>query len=186
MPYDNKPHWTIKFKPVTSRAERRRNAKASRSIECVLLRGDHIKAPLAKFKTLAQIHPNKKADEIEQSRFWRSVIESFAAISPELVDAETMEGLFKKILAQVPYVEPAVSAPVLDDELARPIKRAKLSDLRGTPESPSLWAQFRRKAQEIESSEQPTVPPLRFPPELFSRGRQVALRAMVKKIVSEG
>jgi hypothetical protein len=184
MPGDDSPHWNVKMNKVASRKERKKTSKASRRLECVLLRGDYLKAPLKKFKTLASIHPDKINDPEECARFWQSVLLQFGSLPADLIDSETQELLFRKILRWVKYekMRPAVrtpSPPTVRPRLS-PWKEYSLALLRASQPKEQFGLGSLRKGV------QPVEPPLIPPERVLTIRRETVLRRVVEKIVEGG
>lgn len=157
------PHWSIRFKKGAGK-------RRARPLECTLVRGDHLNAPLVPYKALASIPEDKLDDAGARYSFWQAVFSSMASLPPDLIGEETQKALFRKILRRVGYERPYLP----------PIERRprSLSDYRPAESvSPSLWQRFLREQRAV-------VPPvvLRRP---IGESRALLLESMVEKMVKE-
>jgi hypothetical protein len=138
MEHDNKPHWTVKLERAESRTEKRRTRQKTYRLECILYRGEYLKAPLVKFKLLASIQSDRMKDAQARSLFWRTIIRELVALPVDLIDRETEEDLLRKIMRSVRYEKPIPARPIdADAERFRTRLRRTFSDLHIRPPDPA-------------------------------------------------
>jgi hypothetical protein len=110
MEHDNKPRWVVKLERATSRKDKRRTRQKTHRLECILYRGEHLKAPLVKFKLLASIQSDKLKDVETRRLFWSTTLRQLGDLPADLMGSETEVALLRKILRWVKYDRPAPQA----------------------------------------------------------------------------
>jgi hypothetical protein len=103
-------HWNIELKPTVRSPHHRRlwasGDQAGRALSCILYRAEDIYSPRAVYRVLAEIKKGRLEDTNARRVFWDAVIKEFAGLPIDLIDADTLMRMFRKLHRRVEYEKP--------------------------------------------------------------------------------